>query len=336
MFKIVFFIGTLLIALTLFLNIGPLIYNVNEYPMWKSKMDYISYIHKSENIIIGDSRAEAAFVPDILEDNFYNLSVGGGSPIDGYFILKKYLEKNKINILIISFSPKHLETVGTFFGRTLKYNLLSIKDIIQVFSKSLELNENLDATDEDYYLGKDFSYKNKLDYYKAYYKAILIRCKFFYFYIPEIQNCLFESRYKNNIEVYNNISKRNGNYDFGTQLQAIGENEEAKKKVGFRYSKMTDYYLNEMLVLTKQNNIKVYFVIAPFNENSYNKIYNLNKDYLKEYSDYINSLKLKYNNVVWNSDIYCYGNDFFGDPSHLNSKGQRKFSTYIKSYLSGR
>jgi hypothetical protein len=48
------------------------------------------------------------------------------------------------------------------------------------------------------------------------------------------------------------------------------------------------------------------------------------------------SLKLKYSSVVWDANINCYENRYFGDPSHLNANGQNKFSNYAKEVISER
>ena len=73
--------------------------------------------------------------------------------------------------------------------------------------------------------------------------------------------------------------------------------------------------------------------MAPFNEASYKKINEKNSQYIKKYNNYINSLRLKYDNVSWYADIFYFGNEYFGDPSHLNTNGQNKFSTYVNEYL---
>ena len=79
-----------LTMVTIFLSFCKMFYNGNEYPMWRAKFEYVLKTHSSENIIIGDSRALAGIIPEIIGDDYYNLSYGGGTPIEGYFLLKKY------------------------------------------------------------------------------------------------------------------------------------------------------------------------------------------------------------------------------------------------------
>ena len=90
---------------------------------------------------------------------------------------------------------------------------------------------------------------------------------------------------------------------------------------------MMDYYLNEILKLAADNNIKVYYIITPFNKASYQ---NLKPNYINCYNNYFSGLKGMYDKVVWQDEIFYYDNEYFGDPSHLNLLGQIKFSEYLR------
>ena len=43
-------------------------------------------------IVLGDSAANAAFMPEVISDSMINLSILGTGPIEGYYTLKEYLE----------------------------------------------------------------------------------------------------------------------------------------------------------------------------------------------------------------------------------------------------
>ena len=194
---------------------GPMIYSTGEYPMWKAKMEYIENVHESENLIIGDSRAVVAFVPEKMGGDFYNLAIGGGSPIEGYLILKRYLEKQKVKTIILSFSPFHLEFSNIFFDMTIKYGFLSKNEINSIFKKSKDLDDKFCDTYNNWKIGKVNGYRNLSDYYSNYLKAILISCKFFNYYIPEIRNCIAEKRFLTNRRIYKEIKLNDGNHLYG-------------------------------------------------------------------------------------------------------------------------
>ena len=74
--------------------------------MWYHIKEVVNstYNENIELIVIGDSRAKAAFIPSELpEINSFNLSLGGATPVEGYYILKKYL---KGHIKIIHLYPE--------------------------------------------------------------------------------------------------------------------------------------------------------------------------------------------------------------------------------------
>jgi hypothetical protein len=301
-------------------------YNGEEYPMWRSKSEYVLKIHNSENIIIGDSRALAGMVPKIIGDDFYNLSYGGGTPIEGYFLLKKYIPNKTPKTIVLSFSPYHLEYSNVFFGRQLKYNIFSTKEIVEILKKSKELSNKFYSYDD-----RNLGYKNELEYLNIYLKSILTKWNFFYYYRPEMRNSLTQLRILKNIKVYNEIKTRKGNYDFGGNESSSGLNFEATNSHnGFAVSSVMDYYLNQTIQLALENSIKIYYIVTPFNEASYK---NLDLNYIKDYNSYFDSLKYKYNNIVWHNKIFFYDDSCFGDKSHLNSRGQIKFSKYISNVI---
>ncbi|MFC1760332.1 hypothetical protein ACFLZD_02285 [Candidatus Neomarinimicrobiota bacterium] len=320
--KIVVLSMLLLIIVTIFLSFCKMFYNGPEYPMWRSKFEYVQKNHNSENIIIGDSGALAGIVPEIIGDGFYNLSYGGGTPIEIYFLLKKYISNEIPKTIIISFTPFHLEYSNVFFGRPLKYNIFSTKEIVEILKKSKELNNKFYS-----YADRNSGYKTEFEYLNVFFKSILTKWNFFYYYRPEMRNSLTQLRILDNIKVYNEIKTRKGNYDFGQNDSSSELNFEATNSHnGFTVSSVMDYYLNQTIELALENSIKVYYIVTPFNEASYN---NLNINYIRDYDSYFNSLKHKHKNVVWHNQIFSYEDNYFGDKSHLNSRGQVKFSKYI-------
>ena len=310
--------------MTLFITYGKMIYNSPEYPMWKSTMDYISTNTNNHNIIIGDSRALVSFSPKQLDDNYYNLAVGGGTPIEGYYFLKKLLTKKTPKKLILSFAPCHLECAEIFYDRTLKYNLLSKKEIDEVLSISKKLNEKFYIPDENRV------YTSTTDYYKEYLTAMVYSSNCFTVYRPELSVLLYTpSRPFKNFDTYKEINTNGGSYHFGTANSSSQLNIESTTST-FLPSKVINHYLNKTLDLTTQYGIEVYYITAPFNLSSYQ---NTTSNYITEYNLYFNKLKQQHPNITWYSDISFLNNNCFGDPSHLNTKGVQEYSKHLKNSI---
>lgn len=317
----------LIVILTTFLSFGKMFYLGREYPMWKSKIEYALNNENNKNVIIGDSRALAGFRPKEINDNFINLAVGGGTAIESYYLLKKFLRKNTPEKIIISISPIHLESNKVFFERTLKFEILSKEEIQEVLGISKNLNEKFFL----YEPNKKRQYKSALDFYKIQLKSNLISYNFFSFYRNNLKAYISNPfrRPILNYSIYKEIKTRDGNYQFGLAESSSGLNVEVEREK-FVPSMVLDYYLKKILEIGLEKKIRVYVINTPFNEASYKKV---DSNYINAYNNYFKNIKNKYINVVWLNEIFFYKNDCFGDPSHLNENGSEKFSKYVKNIV---
>lgn len=279
------------------LNYKNLYMNI-EYPMWDNVKKIIN--SKKDNdynfITIGDSRAKVGFKSNLFDDNqinSINLSVGGGTPIEGYYTLFEYLKNNKKPLyILLSYGPFHLEQADCFWTRNVRFDFLKydqLKDIISI-SKVIE-NDNTT-------LG---NHEKLIDYKIKPYK-----------YFKEFTTGLLERRWNTNKDIYSLLLNSKGHFYFGRQDYSNELNSEATKN-SFIPSKVLNYYLEEIIKLAYINNIQVYYYTMPFNESSYLK---MNKEYKSQYDNYINNLGFKYNMKILNNLDYLT-NDNFGDPSHL-------------------
>ncbi len=298
----------------------PLSYNMHAYPMYLNKMELINSKFDYKNLIIGDSRTIAGIDPQILGKSYYNLGLSGGTPVEGYFTLKKILEnENKIDTILVSYGPFHLQWSDTFWERQLKYNFYEFKDINEIF---YDLN-----TEQVKFWKEDVE---KLDSSILYFvlKAYLIKLRFPIFYRNELKNSLL-LRGENNKKVYREIKNNKGQYLFGEKEFSHDLNYEAEMN-SFEAKLIFINSLDKIFSLAANNDIQVVYINPPFNKSSYNK---LNKTYIEDYNNSLQKLKIKFSEVIFSSDIMYYEDNFFGDASHLNEKGKIKFSEEIKKKL---
>jgi len=307
--------------LTIFVSYGKMLYLDQEYPMWKFKIDYAKESADSQNIIFGDSRALAGFIPEEIDENFINLAVGGGTSIETYYLLKNLLENNIPKKIILSISPFHMETSDVFFGRTVAFDLLSNRELQEIIDVTKKLNYNL--------LTKE-KYKSTMDLYKFQAISFLKLNNFFLDYRSNLKAfSLNPLRPILNYNISKEVKSDDGQYNFGNQEYSSGLNEESVSEE-FIPNKILDHYYHKILNLLSENEIKVYVINTPFNQSSFE---NTSLNYKNGYNEYILQLKNKYPDVLWFNELIFYSNDFFGDPSHLNKKGSKKFSKYVKNIL---
>ncbi|WP_405606325.1 hypothetical protein [Polaribacter sp. Asnod1-A03] len=278
-----------------------------------------------KNFIIGDSRAEAGIKPNLIESKFLNLSLGGSTSIEGYFILKDMLDKNiKIDTLIVSYGAIHFMASEHFFAHSLKLSLLNFNDVNKVFN---ELNEDRLTFWKPVEEQENMSYlENKLAIIKSY----LILLKWPLYFQTEITNSKFLRGNRNDV-FYNDIIENKGYHLYGKGKESSELNEEAQKGVlNFVPNKVASNSLIKLLDLAKKNNIYLIYKNAPFNESSY---VNITKEFNESYNEYFAALKLRYPNFKFDSDLCFYKDEYFGDKSHLNDRGSSKFSLEINKSL---
>ncbi len=285
------------------------VYMNKEYPMWMDVKENMNTSHDKyyDLLCIGDSRAKAAIIPNLLNNfNTLNLSIGGASPIEGYFTLKKYLENNKKpKYILFSYAPYHLQHLSPFWERTVYFDFITYNEYSNVRNTGIKMN---------YPLGdKSFiSYKiNPVNYLITYKKSLFVS--------DNIQNV--------NDIISNELKLTSGHYFFGRELGSSNLTAETLE-LGFKANPLVEKYLYKLLQLAVKNDIKIYWYTMPFNNASFNKLKN---NFKVEYNEYINNLSKQYPLIVLNK-IYSLDNSYFGDESHLFS-GSKVLTKKINNLL---
>jgi len=315
------FILAFLVILSIITFVFQPFYFNREYALWKTKKDFIESKHKniSYNIIIGDSQAFAGFVPSLLGNNYFNLSLSGSTPIEGYFTLLKCLENNvRIDTLIISYNPMHLSYSDTFWERAMKYRFMSLDQRVQVYQKAKE-NE-----DWFWYMSPENPKEaNKMRIY-------LVSLYFPYYYRSNLQNFSLK-RYIVNKRIYQQTWENKGQNYFGKEAYNNTIPYQIPEDSIFKTSDVITEYLERMLNLATENNINVYYINVPVNPKTYE---NMAEEYITTYNSFFDKKRGKYPSIEFLFEIHPSDSTFFGDPTHLNRNGSFQFTHNVKSYLS--
>jgi hypothetical protein len=300
---LIFFAG--LLGLSIF---GKPIFESGEYPMWQFNKQYMTFSvgGKLNILVIGDSRMKAAYIP--ADKSALNLSLGGGSPIEGYYTLKGYLQHHDApKYLILSYAPFHLMHTDSFWERTIKYRYLSLQDEQEVLTQAVRFNSALLARDKSRWL---YHYSPQPHF-------------------PAIKNGLQKKRWKKYEPKLSELKESLGHSFFGIKGVEAGNQETEEQQ--YKESELLNYYLEKMLLLANTHKIPVFWYTAPFTQLSYDAT---TDDFKRGFSDYLDSFssEMKVINHITELD-----NSLFGDDSHLY-KGSKQVSffvdEYVKSYLS--
>lgn len=301
----VFLLTGLLYAVYSYFVLNYRIYYMDaEYPMWLEVKQVVNTKtdNKFDLIVLGDSRAKAGFIPNQLSIKSLNLSLGGTTPIEGYYTLKKYLENNPApNKLVLSYTAIHLGHKIYYWSRTVPFLYLNDSEYQEIEALAEILKEEPIMK-----TGKSYT-----DY------------KFPKVYGSSFKNGIIGRRWRENKIMYSECLLAHGHHYFGTAPFSHGLNNESKK-MNFVNSNLHDYYLQRLLKLARMKHIKLYYYIMPYNEESFT---HTDKQYIDGYTNYIKNLSSKYNMKMCDQPFHM-SDDNFGDPSHLY-RGAKKTTSLI-------
>lgn len=316
-YKIAGMLLLLYVTSAAYIKMFPMNFYNYEFPMWKFQIEQLDDPNISPDVIIlGDSRPMAGVIPAVISDKCISLCLTGGSAVESYYVLKKFLTRHKPpETVFISMTPENTRlTNKTFWQRTVKYDFLNMAAAMDVIHKSIELNDmtmNEDGSQHPLWLN--------------YIKLYLMKAKLLYYYKGDLKANLLVMGLKRNKSVYEQIKKNKGNIHFGKGKDTVKSAIETTK-TRFKPSETTGYYYNELIRLCHDNGIKIIISIAPYNKTSY---YNIKKQYLADYTDFLLRLPVNGNDII-DDIIFYYDDDLFEDASHLNEDGARKYSNYVK------
>ena len=268
-----------------------------EYPMW----DHVKSVTSSTEptyttLIIGDSRSKAGIIPSRLNQALQpaiNLSLGGATPVEGYYSLKKYLENHNAPAnIVFSFAPFHLLEQDTYWLRTVKFDYLDFDEYREIEQTHTNLGVESNSGHDSYF----FYAINPLNY------------------TTELFNGINSNRSKINEAVSMNMARDHGHFYFGRGQFSNGLNNETRFEA-FKADSLIDYYFTKMLALAQANKINIYWYTMPFNKSSCNRT---RASFIKDYETYINKTITLHGGRVLNKTP-CWPNTYFGDPSHLHA-----------------
>lgn len=295
----------------------PMYYLDNEYAMYKQQKDYISENNDYNRVLIlGDSRAKASFMPSQLGEDVYNISLGGISPVESYYMLTEYLENHQApEYLVLAYAPMHLCEASdendnfVLWKRCIYFHTFNDKDFFDLAKNSKNF-ENTYLVDRDHLYLEYFMHK------------IYFPTK----YAVALQKAMFSNRHQVNVEKYNQMIEQKGYSLFGTSGENGGVNGEAKLN-DFKASDLSDYYLNAIFALCREKNIQVVLEQLPMTETSYIII---KDDFYLHYDMYLADLQAKNTDVRISRAVQYFDNSLFGDSDHLNTDGAVAFCQMMR------
>ena len=305
--------------LALWVTIAPLsILNTGQTSLL-AKDDLLKQCPAADIVVFGDSRAEAGIDPGMINRPTVNFARGGGSLMEDYYRLRRYLDCGaRPRLVILSYTLPEFVRLNPqgFWKGTVIAHLLPFAERDAILAKLAATGRN-DAF-------RMFPDEGVLDYsyLPTKLKNLLYQIYFPPLYAPSMVNSLENGilfRYIDNIRVYYSTLHKQGRSEYHPLPHDSGPGREAALWTG-EPNPAIDFYLHQVLALLQEKDIPVMLVLTPVNDATYQKMSPKVREHLM--SD-LGNLPAQFKHlIITDSDLPHWPPDYFGDPAmHLNARG---------------
>jgi hypothetical protein len=283
-------------------------------------------------VIFGDSRALAINAKQLEDSLQSKITVSNyavpnlGTSLQYYLGLKNVLDrKGKPKAIILSVAPKF------FYDENLY--LMSKDEEINRFCRFFSLSFLL--------FQADVQFKNNWPILKHYSVTLIPSLNYRSFVQELIDNHrspkIILSIIKNNLTIINHLCKTNGQmlYNAGRVVpeKEVFDNMVPKMMVEFKRDIFFGKNIERFIQLAAENNIPIIFCFMPIIDLRHRTIEQ--QGFLDTLSKHLRHYEDTYNNfILYNKEELCpqYEREYFGDWSHLNSRGADRFNeAFIKN-----
>lgn len=293
-----------------YIEFMPMYYNKPTNTRWyfiKQALEKKHEISKSDIIFLGESRVNAAVDLNQIP-NSYSFASGGATPIEMFYILKKYTENYSVpDTVFFSISPRFMSETFAFYSYAVRNNLFNCKEFNEICSHLI----NNETT-----LGK----YPKLQF-------LLYKLNYIEYYQSDVMYNYVFSGLKTNKELIAEMTDMKGGRPHPDLKDSCSLLNYEINYEHFIPASVLTFYTNLIFNFCEEKNIHLIFDFIPMNESSYNA---LKPAFIEEYRYFIRQYSKKYPLFQISDTIYSYPDKYFGDESHMNSKGKVKYTEYLK------
>jgi hypothetical protein len=291
-----------------------------EYERQRVVFDYVESVRPGQqlNVIVGDSRSECCL--PAAEMGFVNLSLAGGSPVEGYYLVRRLLDRGaRIEKMIVSFGAFHILSQDTYYSRSRYYGLVDGAFIDEVNRKITELDdaeyrqygwkalESIDASLPFLPEPAKFAIVNTLSIDSTIAAAIRGTQRRLN---PATRREIADPRYK---------LQEIATADFVNDAPASPESAKPQAPVN-------EYYLARLASLAREHRIAVHYLAMPLNGG----VTQPPEGYFRLFSSVIERSGF----AGCYSGVKFWPNELYWDPAHLNTAGTGKMKRELAPGLS--
>lgn len=276
------------------------------YYMWNRETVTSPHEEYYDVVILGDSLANAAYMPEVLSDSTINISLGGSSPVENYLTLRDWLKNNKApKVCYISFGEGHFLNADWFWKRGMYSHRFSFAQGLEVLKNAKKYNEENILT--EHYILDLLSYElwlpNK--------------------YITAFLHAGFNQRGASNSNGWASVDLHRGRYIGNTTKVYLPDSPPTLSD--FSTNPMLDVYYRKIIELCRENDIQVRLIRIPLPDN-----WVIKDSYIDAFDSYYDELRSTYPGITTDC-VTLADRTYFLDAQHMNSYGALVYSTKLRN-----
>ena len=282
-----------------------------EYGSWVAKQRFLAHCDLAPNIVMGDSRAVAGFIPDLIPGTV-NLADGGDTPMEMYFEARRILACAPLpRRVIMSESILMLVSDPYFWRRNGLFGGFRFADLEAVRKRSRQIDDTI------------LFAKPAMADLDAIMTNWLYANKFPSFYSDYILDGGVIGRRSDNLRVERQVERARGYHAYGDD-PGVHQVAEDAGVTAFRPSPLLDSYFNDLLTAFGKAGVEVVFIGVPMNDATYRR---LAPGIAADMTAYLQRLAASHGNfTILGEPVDHLDDGYFGDANHLNPVGARLFS----------
>ena len=312
-FKLKFYIKCLLLILPILIiwwisYFKPMHVLDYDYALWTQQKDYIENNSDYNRILIlGDSSAQFNIDLDQGWNDTRILAVGAMRMPGLYYTLENYLKNHSApQFVLLSV------TYDRFYG---DYEEFLTKGVCFHYLDKNEINEILDTSKQ---VGSNLL-KNVSNYemFRYFYRTPDL------FTLEALRN-LSGGAAANNEGIYKETMERKGSYSYSAPEFSMTQITKSAEEKKIYMDPLMTSYLERMIEICEQNDIKLIMVQAPINKASYDK---LDQQWFGQFNAMLEPYKGR---LIEENELPVYPNEYFYSSNHLNKKGIAHYTEDLK------
>jgi hypothetical protein len=286
-----------------------------EYAVWQAKFDILEKCQLGDVVILGDSKASAAFMTTRLPMPATNLALSGTTPVEAAFEARRIFKCGKLpKLVVLSFDPYQFAPgnfVRWFWSRSARFNLFRYADLEEIRAQEEKLSPGL-------------LYRSE---YGAEPPGFIKNLMYIYHFPPyDVGNLIggrLIGRLESNNQAYDETIRQAGGHIIDSN-QKCAKNAYFESAGRFYADPLITHYFDQLIRDLKSRMIEVKIIQAPISEISAASI---NSQFAATFQEFLNEHSNEAYAVPDVGLLFPVADDCdFSDDFHLNKAGAEKFS----------